>query len=213
VPRARGIVLFVALLVLVVLGLASMALLRAAETTTLVAGHLASSQAAIAAVDRGIEQAIGALWGSSPLIIDRTRHDPAQNYYACVLASAGTCLIAGSAIPEIPSVLESPSLFAAAGLNTNLVEDDAAGHSIDYLIERLCLGLGAPLASHCNLPASAPSGGQSEGTPQPSPDAYYRVTVKVTGPRNTAAYAQALLRPPRDGGAMRRVSWRLIVTE
>lgn len=214
--HSAGVVLFVALLVLVVLGLASAALLRSADTATLVAGHLASKEAAMAAVDRGIEHAVVALWGSDAPVADRTRDDPARNYFACVRGSGQACLVPGSAIPEIPAVLESPAQFSAAGLNPNLVATDAAGHASVYVIERMCLGPGAALATHCNLPPSAaPNGAATEpsGEAAPPPDAYYRVTVKVTGPRNTLAHAQALLRPPRDAGRRHRIAWRIIVSE
>jgi hypothetical protein len=81
-------VLFIALLVMVALSLAGIALLRSADTATIVAGNLAFKQAAAAAVDRSIEQAVRALFDprpdpttSVPLITDRTADDANQNYF------------------------------------------------------------------------------------------------------------------------------------
>ena len=54
----RGVVLFIALLVMVALSLAGIALIRSADTATIVAGNLAFKQAAAAAVDRSVEQAV-----------------------------------------------------------------------------------------------------------------------------------------------------------
>lgn len=193
---SRGVVLFVALLVLIVLGLVAVALFRSTDTATLVAGNIATKQAAIAAADRGIEHAIHALWEDAAAIADRNRHALARNYYACVQGSVGTCLAPGSAIPEIPAVLASPANFAAAGLNASLVPDDAAGNAIRYVIERMCLATGAAVGGNCNLAADP---GNSAGTQHyedasGSGDAFYRVTVMVIGPRDTLVHAQAMLR-------------------
>lgn len=187
--------LFVALLVLLVLGLAAIALFRSADTATLVAGNLAAKQAAIAAADRGVESAIHTLWTDEAPIADHTQHDLALNYYACVQGATGTCIAAGSAVTAIPAVLMSPAAFAAAGLNAALVPDDTAGNTIRYVIERMCLTTGAAVGNNCNLatmPESA-AGTQHYGEASGPGEAFYRVTVMVTGPRNVVAHAQAIL--------------------
>ena len=58
----RGVVMFIALLVMVALSLAGIALIRSADTATVVSGNLAFKQSAVYAVDRSIEQAIKALF-------------------------------------------------------------------------------------------------------------------------------------------------------
>ena len=133
--------LFIALLVMVALALAGVALIRSTDTATTVTGNLVLKQAAISAVDRGIEQTIHALWEASPAL-DRTQHDAAQNYYACVRGAAGGCLAAGSAVPKIPDLLKSASGCAGAGLASGLVANDAAGNKSCYVIERMCLNTG-----------------------------------------------------------------------
>ena len=206
-PRGeRGVVLFIALLVMVALSLAGIALIRSADTATIVAGNLAFKQAAASAVDRGFEQAVEALFKpadpSAPVIADKKSDLPAQNYYACVRNEAGTgCVIPGvDPIPEIPAVLTTRTKFAAAGLNVGLVDaavDDASNKSY-YVIERMCAGPGAAVGSNCNLTLSGGALGADAGTQhyeglvRPG-GAYYRVTVRVEGPRNTVAYAQAIL--------------------
>jgi Tfp pilus assembly protein PilX len=188
--------LLVTLLVLVVLGLAAVALFRASDTATRVSGNLATTQAAIAAADRGVERAIHALWEDAAAIPDRERHAPAQNYFACVQGKTGGCVDPGSAIPETPSVLASAASFAAAGLNPALVPDDAAGNRIRYVIERMCVAPGAAAEGNCNLatPPATAAGTQHYADAAASGDAFYRVTVMVTGPRETLLHAQAMLR-------------------
>jgi type IV pilus assembly protein PilX len=194
--RQRGVVVFVALLVMVALALAGIALLRSTDTTTTVSGNLVLKQAATSAVDRGIEQTIHALWEVSP-VPDRTQHNSAQNYYACVRGTAGGCLAAGSAVPKIPDLLRSASGCSGAGLAAGLVANDAAGNTTCFVIERMCLNTGAAVGNNCNLATASfgadPGTIHYTGLVRPG-DAFYRVTVRVEGPRNTVTYAQAMLR-------------------
>ncbi len=194
--RQRGVVVFIALLVMVALALAGIALIRSTDTTSTVSGNLAFRQAAISAVDRGMEKTIQALWETSPAM-DRTQHNPAKNYYACVRGTGGGCLAAGSAVPKIPDLLRSSSGCSGSGLTTGLVVDDDAGNKSCFVIERMCLNTGSAVGNNCNLSTAAfgadPGTQHYVGLVRPG-DAYYRVTVRVEGPRNTVSYAQAMLR-------------------
>ena len=204
-PRGeRGVVLFIALLVMVALSLAGIALIRSADTATIVAGNLAFKQAAAQAVDRSFEQAVQALFNpvddpamASPVITDQTKDLLAQNYFACVQDAAGGCVPPGGAIPEVPTVLKTKAKFTDAGLNPDLVPVDAASNKSFYVIERMCANPGPAVGPNCNLSnlaLGADAGTQHyEGLVRPG-NAYFRVTVRVEGPRNTVAYAQAILR-------------------
>jgi Tfp pilus assembly protein PilX len=209
----RGVVLFIALLVMVALSLAGIALIRSADTATVVSGNLAFKQSAVNAVDRSVEQAVRALFdpttdpaASSPYITDTTVHVPGQNYFACVLAPGSmppatpACLPANSPIPEIPAVLTTHAAadaLAQAADPTAKIPDDGAKNKSYYVIERMCANTGAAVGSNCNL--SATSLGSDAGTEHyeglvRTGGAFFRVTVRVEGPRNTVAYAQAILR-------------------
>lgn len=195
-PRAeRGVVLFIALLVMVALSLAGIALIRSVDTATIVTGNLAFKQAAAASVDRGFEQAIERLFNpvpppgvSSPVIDNKLADNTAQNYFASVRRVAGD-------IPEIPAELASRKAFLDARLT--MIPADDAGNAVMYVIERMCSAPGPAVGSNCNLSSSAlgaDAGTQHyEGLGRPG-DAYYRVTVRVEGPRKTVAYAQAIVR-------------------
>jgi len=193
-------VLFIALLVMVALSLAGIALIRSADTATIVTGNLAFKQAAEYAVDRSIEQAIDALFNPvaapalpAPKIVNKTVDLAAQNYFACVQDAAGGCLPANAPIPEIPTVLKTKA--AAAGLIA-VVPVDGASNKSYYVIERMCANAGAAIGSNCNLSSlalGADAGTQHYEGLVRTGDAFYRVTVRVDGPRNTVAYAQAIL--------------------
>jgi hypothetical protein len=191
--RQGGVVLFVALLVLVVLLLAGLALVRSTDTATLVMGNLGLEQAATSAADRGIEQASHALFDTA-LILDKTVDKLAQNYLAEVGRNAD------GSIPEVPKVLQEPfsaGAFAAAGLSDALIPVDAAGNKSYFVIERMCLAAGPPVGSNCNLSSGAfgadPGTQHYTGLIRPG-DAFYRVTVRIEGPRSTVSYAQAILK-------------------
>ena len=194
----RGVVLFIALLVMVALSLAAIALIRSADTATIVAGNLAFKQSAAAAADRSFEQAVQALFdpqsdstSSNPVIADKTVDALAQNYFASVRLNA-----IGS-IPEIPNEVQSKSAYLGAGLSSGLATTDAAGNTTYYVIERMCANPGPAVGSNCNLSAAAlgaDAGTQHYEALQRPGEAYYRITVRVEGPRNTVQYAQAILR-------------------
>ena len=196
--RERGVVLFIALLVMVALSLAGIALMRSADTATTVAGNLAFKQSAAAAVDRSIEQAVQALFDpqldpnatTHPVIADKTVDHADQNYFSRMR------LIAGN-VPEIPAELQSGTTLTAAGLRDDLVPADPAGNKVYYVIERMCANPGSAVGSNCNLSSAAlgaDAGTQHYEALSRVGDAYYRVTVRVEGPRNTVQYAQAFLK-------------------
>lgn len=192
----RGIVLFIALIVMVGLAIAGIALMRSTDAATTVTGNLVLKQAASSAVDRGIERAINALWEAAPTL-DRTTHAPTQNFYACIRGSTGGCMAANSVVPKIPDLLSNANGCSGPGLASGLVANDDAGNRSCYVIERMCLNPGAAVGNNCNLATGA--FGADAGTEhyigliRPG-DAFYRVTVRVEGPRNTVTYAQAVLK-------------------
>ena len=192
----RGIVLFIALLVMVGLAIAGVALLRSTDTATTVTGNLVLKQAAISAVDRGVERAVHALWESAPTL-DRTQHAPAQNFYACLRSTTGACMAVNAVVPKIPDLLLSSDGCSGAGLGSGLIANDDAGNRSCYVIERMCLNAGPAVASNCNLASGAfgadPGTEHYVGLVRPG-DAFYSVTVRVEGPRNTVSYAQAMLK-------------------
>jgi Tfp pilus assembly protein PilX len=192
----QGIVLFVALLVMVGLAIAGVALMRSTDTATIVTGNLVLKQAASSAVDRGVERAINALWEAVPSL-DRTQHAPTQNFYACIRGSGGGCMAANSVVPKIPDLLSDANGCSGPGLASGLIANDDAGNRSCYVIERMCLAPGAAVAANCNLATGAfgadPGTEHYIGLIRPG-DAFYRVTVRVEGPRNTVTYAQAVLK-------------------
>jgi len=193
--RQEGVVLIVALIVLVAMTLAGLALMRSVDTANLIAGNLAYQQSAIHSADTGIEDAVNWLVanngtdtlsndlpshgyyanGSDPL------HSPAQNVSWDTYWNANN--LASKAYP-------------AYELSTS---QDAAGNLVYYVIDRLCNDYGSATggATCISSPTVSTSQGYDEDASSPPLNApsviYYRITVRVDGPRNTVSYVQAVV--------------------
>ena len=65
------------------------------------------------------------------------------------------------------------------------------------MIERMCVNPGPVTPANCNrLPPKGVTGDTAnDPSLNPPPTPYYRVTVRVDGPQNTASFLQAMLRP------------------
>jgi type IV pilus assembly protein PilX len=203
IGRQRGVVLFIALIVMVAMSLAAIALMRSVDTTTAVIGNLAFRQASILPANFAIEDAAAGLFADANVsftarIADIRVDNPAQNYFATHSQAAGWDDKYG-----VPQPLQT---YAAA---TALARPqlDGATNRITYVTERLC----NPNAPHPDHPDNSTGRSWCEmAPPQQAPGAtindpslsidfrqvYYRVTVRVDGPpgTNTVSFAQAMLR-------------------
>lgn len=193
-PAHRGAGLVVALVVMAVMSLGALALVRAVATGLLVASNAAFRQAAVDwlsqradGVDLLSDQAAAGFYASLPTGLSLTgQRDANTSTYIdwdddqCANQSATICQSASTALPQ-----------------------DAAGHQIRYVIHRLCRVAGSPdaAANSCLLFRSTQGGSSNRGQlsycaskrSQTSDSAYYRITVRVRGPRNTTAFVQTLV--------------------
>jgi len=189
--REDGVILVITLIVLVAMTLAGIALMRSVDTSTVIAGNLAFKQSATASGDVGLETAIA--WLSSNkgnLEQDRA----ADGYYA---TSQDTRDLTGNRTAATNDNLNWSS--AAVTLTA-----DSAGNQVAYVIHRMCNTAGPLNGATCATEQSN-KGGSSLGanrqmlTYQPGSWAavanrgFYRITARITGPRNTTSYVQAVI--------------------
>jgi hypothetical protein len=191
-----GIVLFIALIVMVALSLAAVALVRSIDTTNAVIGNLGFRMSSILPANLAVESATAALFpaadpGGVVHIPDPTVDLPAENYFA---SRQG-----GEDPRGVPVVLKTASAAAALAKALPPVDAGAGGQptKVSYVIERMCVNPGPVTPANCNrLPPKGVTGDTANDPaliPPPSP--YFRVTVRVDGPQNTASFLQAMLRP------------------
>lgn len=198
--KEQGIVLFVALIALVVMSLAAVALIRSVDTNTMIAGNLAFKQSALVSSDRGVETALA--WVETKITAAPT------DLNADTLSNADNGYYATFLTPDLdnPAVLkdnatwtETKSAYASGADMVNGTGSD--GNNVRYIVQRMCRSAVAPVAEQCFF-GEAEVGTGSRGVKdttgggaiidnQQSP--MYRVTVRVTGPKNTVSYAQTFV--------------------
>ncbi len=193
----KGLALVIALIVLVAMSLAGIALVRSVDTGVLIAGNLAFRQGATTAGDAGVEAARAWLLGNGTLLSTNSADD---GYYA---TSQDALDLTGNRTPD--NTGDDVRWAGATGMSDpKCLSADTAGNTVCYIIHRLCNGEGALDAATCSTQQTE-QGGSSIGISrqmatyqQPSWKqvatlAYYRVTVRIAGPRNNVSFIQALL--------------------
>lgn len=180
----RGVSLFIALIALVALSIAGIALVRAIDSTNVIAGNLAFRQAALHATDVGVETAFNALSSITGASLE------ANTPSSC--ASNGSCTY--WATMQATDTRGVPSTINWSNVGSTTVDSN---YTVKYVIDRLCSGA-LPITdinSSCYITTASGTGSQKAGMPSFSSaqQVYYRVTVRVDGPRNTNSIVQVLL--------------------
>lgn len=209
----RGVVLLVVLVVLSLMFLAGLGVMRAADTSNVVAGNFSFQQAAVQASDRAVRDAMNTLAVS-------------------VASGAGNTSIANRYFATQQSTVDARGMPTAINWNnvscTNAeggaVADcsvDDGGYRVQYVIERLCSSnptISTPPANSdlvdirakceyepnllaTDAPYQAPT--LPDGTtPAPTTNTStsvalrYRVLIRVRGPRGTEGWFEAMVSGP-----------------
>lgn len=175
--RQRGVVLFVAIIVLLAMTLAGLAMMRQMGVGTSIAGNVAFKETATSVADRGTEAGRGWITANQSLL---NNDNFANGYHSSWSTSV------------------DPTMFNWA--QSMLVVPDT-GNAVSVYIERLCLTPNisalAPAQVCSDKPigtgASRGGGGYPSVLPDTPPQPYFRVTTRVNGPRNTLSYTQVLM--------------------
>jgi Tfp pilus assembly protein PilX len=196
--RQSGVVLMVALIMLVAMTLAGLALVRSMDTTNLVAGNMAFQQSATHSADAGVEAAVAWLEGNNATgVLDQ--NVPAAGYTASTLNNVAYPLGAAYWTALLPNgVCSLPLAGGACSAAPGVV--NVSGNLVSFMIQRLCTGAGPrnQTGSGCAIsPGTSSTKGNNEGAGEDqltfSTAVYYRITVRVAGPRNTVSYVQAIV--------------------
>lgn len=188
-PKAsqKGIALIVALIMLVVMTLAAIALVRSVDTSNIIAGNLAFKQSATHSGDFGIESAITWLEANNAGTILHA------NIIASGYAASRQDPGAGQSWDDFWTVLAGNNQVITLATN-------ASGDTVSYTIQRLCNAVGDPASpsTGCQVSPAASSNANSSQDAGSiallyNSQVYYRITSRVTGPRNTVDYVQAVV--------------------
>jgi len=171
----RGVVLFIALIVLVAMTMAGLAMMRAVDTNNLIAGNLAFKNAAVSAGDAAVEAARTWLTTKTPGQLEADQAGYFANWQ--------------------PSF--DPKTFNWTG-NGTLVGNDNYGNTIYYVAHRMCNESAKTIdETDCvkvaTVSVGSTKGGGSYGSAPLAGTSlvFYRITARIEGPRFTVSYIQA----------------------
>lgn len=186
--KQAGVVLFITLIALVVMLIASVALIRSTDTNLLVSGSLAFKRDVINQAERSMPTIrdkflIGALSSGVAKQTDRIATD---NYYATILPSNSQ---------GVPNILLNTATFDAAMPSNNIVYT-AGGITIRYVVDRMCVaGTVEVSAGSCTISKPGTDfGGDAfniENKLTGEDGVVYRISLRATGPKNTEAFLQS----------------------
>lgn len=189
--RQRGVILFIALIVLVAMSLAGVALIRGVDNANLIAGNLAFRQGATHAADWGVELARS--WLSSQTAVTLDTDQPAVTNGGAYWANMQANLDFTGRDPN-------PSKVAFDWTTASTPVSDGNGNDVQFVIHRLCDAAGPSAGTNC---IRSTTGGSSSGTKggaaygtfalSTTTQLYYRITTRVAGPRNTISYVQVVV--------------------
>lgn len=167
----QGVTMLVVLILMVVMLLGGMALARMTEVGTLAAGNAAFREASVQASEVGVNSAFAAI---KTLVDEET--DTGNWYHAITLDqdAAGLPTVNYDAAPELV----------------------VGAYSVRYVVDRVCTGA-APVANplrQCLLKQIPQiESATDREKPDPPTARQFRITVRVTGPKDTRAWVQALV--------------------
>ena len=183
--RERGVIMFVTLIALVILMISAIAMVRSFDTSLVLAGNLAFKRDLINQGERGVAAAKAEIQNPAQLgtAIALQTSAPAFNYSATLLPSDAHGL---------PLMITNDALWTMTGAD---IVDATTGVTIRFVIDRLCNLPGPTSTASCIVGSTMlPTGGTanvSKGVP--NGPIVYRVSVRVSGPRNTQSFMQTTL--------------------
>ena len=201
--RQRGVVLFIALIVLVAMTLAGIAVMRSVGTNVLISGNMAFKQAATSVADYGVEKAgawVNSQFASNtPLNLqnDGAPGTPTAGYYSSWKYD-----------PTAPTDLTKnfdPFQFDWDNFAMLVAPAPDPSTKVQYVIHRMCtlrntsaddvnqqcVFAETTAAATTGSTQNVLSGGNAPLAP--TSQVYFRVTVKVTGPKNATSFIQTTL--------------------
>ena len=193
----RGVVMLFGLIALAIMLIGAAAMVRSMNASLFNAGNLGFKRDLTNQAERAVSTVIGALQtGGLGTDVARQITSVASNYSAELLPTNAQGL---------PDALVSDSAFSAAGTSGNDISVTGQAITVRYLVDRLCRAPGIATSTDCTMADDPnPAGGSgSEGIRAEDASAggagavgqrvVYRLSIRVTGPRNTQAFFQTTL--------------------
>lgn len=182
-----GVILFIVMIVMIAMTIGGMALMRSVETTNQVSGNLAFKIASLHASDVGLEKAIADV----PSIVASSSDAPYPSGCSAESAFPNACRYY-----PVAQVSDDKGIPLALNWEKIQYSEPVIGYKVRYVVERMCSG-SLPIsdvAASCKTLAPTNGGTKKAGAVvfSGASQIYYRVTVRVDGPRSTLSYARSV---------------------
>lgn len=182
--KQRGVVLFIALIVLVALGLAGVGLMRSVTSGVLVAGNLALKQGTTAAADIGAATVQAWLPTQSLKVLENN-------------GAAGSGYFA-SWSNGFNAHEQDDAWWAANGRPVTVTGTPFEGWDVRYVLHRMCSTTGEVEKADCVQLGQLQQGWGYKCFDPDAPCAepknpLFRVTTRVVGPKSTISYVQSFV--------------------
>ena len=185
--RERGYMVPVVLIALVVMLVSGVALVRSMDTNQMIAGNLAFRNATVHSSDRGVQSAVAWLSANAGTALLNS-NAPSSGYYAVAIE---------------PNWDDQSYWSQCSSCTVSPSGGDAAGNTVSWVVHRMCTAQLAPddpdnVCSRLSSSSSPGASGNSyrndaENFSGGSSQHYYRITVRVLGPRNTSSLMQSFV--------------------
>jgi Tfp pilus assembly protein PilX len=189
--RQRGVVLIFSLIVLLILTIGAVALVRSMNSSLFSAGNMAFRRDLVNQGELAVSTVLAEFKAGGALVASATTaaDQPTLNYSSVQLPTNNQ---------GVPTVLLNDAAFAATWTAGDLAGAPNTGVTIRYVIDRLCSAAGLSTAALCVQSSASPTGGTANHTAAvPPPTAtVYRLSARVTGPRNTQVFLQTSFTKP-----------------
>ena|SRR5689334_4326701 len=189
--KQRGAALLYCLIALSILLVGSVASVRSFNSSLHNAGNIAFKRDMVNQGERAAVNVVALFSAGGALAAPgaRSKSLPASNYSANSLPVNGK---------GIPLALIDDQQFRNVGLTSNDITDATSGTTVRYVVDRLCDASTSSASGEdgqCIYAPSAalpPQGGSQSNEALPSkPAPTYRLSVRVTGPRDTQVFLQS----------------------
>jgi len=193
-PRARqcGVILIFTLIVLLILTIGGLALVRSMQSSLFSAGNLAFRRDLVNQGEQAVANVMAEFGGGGILSTSAVTDGdlPSANYTSTALQTN----------PQgVPTALLDDTVFGTVGQPSNDIAGPANSNvTIRYVIDRLCNTTGVASSATCVQSTGLPTGGtHNRNTAVAPPSAtVYRLSARVTGPRNTQVFLQTTFTKP-----------------
>lgn len=202
--RQRGVVLLFSLIALVVMLIVAAGLVRSFNSSLFSAGNLGFKRDLQNQSERAVDKVLAEFRGTGSLSTPTLRKNllKTSNYSASMLTTNAQ---------GVPDALQNDTTFTAVGVTSNDISVPEMNVALRYVVDRLCATDGDETTlgpDVCRLSDNAVPAGTDEGNWQ-GPErtingkagavprsVVYRLSIRVTGPRNTQSFFQSTFTVP-----------------